>query len=145
MGDITNELVRHFLIETSAKGVRLKGCPNEPYFGELLILINTTHIHFSVYITVQKCVCVLLHLTVLRVCVSPVYVCDYVCACVCVCPMCVIMCVLACVCVCPMCVIMCVLVCVSVFPLDRLSVCVGVPALHDTPGSPMQANDPDPR
>lgn len=33
VGDITNELVRHFLIETSAKGVRLKGCPNEPYFG----------------------------------------------------------------------------------------------------------------
>lgn len=34
VGDITNELVRHFLIETSAKGVRLKGCPNEPYFGK---------------------------------------------------------------------------------------------------------------
>uniref|UniRef100_A0A672GBX0 SH2 domain-containing protein n=1 Tax=Salarias fasciatus TaxID=181472 RepID=A0A672GBX0_SALFA len=34
VGDMTNELVRHFLIETSAKGVRLKGCPNEPYFGE---------------------------------------------------------------------------------------------------------------
>lgn len=34
VGDLTNELVRHFLIETSAKGVRLKGCPNEPYFGE---------------------------------------------------------------------------------------------------------------
>lgn len=36
VGDVTNELVRHFLIETSAKGVRLKGCPNEPYFGECL-------------------------------------------------------------------------------------------------------------
>lgn len=34
VGDVTNELVRHFLIETSAKGVRLKGCPNEPYFGK---------------------------------------------------------------------------------------------------------------
>lgn len=34
VGDITSELVRHFLIETSPKGVRLKGCPNEPYFGE---------------------------------------------------------------------------------------------------------------
>lgn len=33
-GDITNELVRHFLIESSPKGVRLKGCPNEPYFGQ---------------------------------------------------------------------------------------------------------------
>lgn len=36
VGDLTTELVRHFLIETSAKGVRLKGCPNEPYFGECL-------------------------------------------------------------------------------------------------------------
>lgn len=34
VGDITSELVRHFLIETSPKGVKLKGCPNEPYFGE---------------------------------------------------------------------------------------------------------------
>lgn len=34
---MTNELVRHFLIETSSKGVRLKGCPNEPYFGGLVI------------------------------------------------------------------------------------------------------------
>lgn len=33
-GDITNELVRHFLIETSPRGVKLKGCPNEPNFGE---------------------------------------------------------------------------------------------------------------
>lgn len=33
-GDINNELVRHFLIESSSKGVKLKGCPNEPYFGK---------------------------------------------------------------------------------------------------------------
>ncbi|KTG05965.1 hypothetical protein cypCar_00041546 [Cyprinus carpio] len=39
VGDITNELVRHFLIETGAKGVRLKGCPNEPYFGCLSALV----------------------------------------------------------------------------------------------------------
>uniref|UniRef100_A0A672GXV6 SH2 domain-containing protein n=1 Tax=Salarias fasciatus TaxID=181472 RepID=A0A672GXV6_SALFA len=39
LGDMTNELVRHFLIETSAKGVRLKGCPNEPYFGCLSALV----------------------------------------------------------------------------------------------------------
>uniref|UniRef100_A0A8C4IWR8 Tensin n=1 Tax=Dicentrarchus labrax TaxID=13489 RepID=A0A8C4IWR8_DICLA len=39
VGDMTNELVRHFLIETSAKGVRLKGCPNEPYFGCLSALV----------------------------------------------------------------------------------------------------------
>lgn len=35
-GDMSNELVRHFLIECTQKGVRLKGCPNEPYFGEFL-------------------------------------------------------------------------------------------------------------
>uniref|UniRef100_A0A1A7XT07 Tensin 1 n=1 Tax=Iconisemion striatum TaxID=60296 RepID=A0A1A7XT07_9TELE len=38
-GDTTNELVRHFLIESSAKGVKLKGCPNEPYFGCLSALV----------------------------------------------------------------------------------------------------------
>lgn len=38
LGDITNELVRHFLIETSAKGVKLKGCPNEPYFGQSIFI-----------------------------------------------------------------------------------------------------------
>uniref|UniRef100_A0A667YQS5 Tensin 1 n=1 Tax=Myripristis murdjan TaxID=586833 RepID=A0A667YQS5_9TELE len=37
-GDI-NELVRHFLIESSPKGVKLKGCPNEPYFGCLSALV----------------------------------------------------------------------------------------------------------
>ncbi|KAM6177951.1 tensin-3 [Rhynchocyon petersi] len=38
-GDLTNELVRHFLIECTPKGVRLKGCPNEPYFGSLTALV----------------------------------------------------------------------------------------------------------
>ncbi|XP_063160295.1 tensin-3 isoform X5 [Candoia aspera] len=38
-GDISNELVRHFLIECTHKGVRLKGCPNEPYFGSLTALV----------------------------------------------------------------------------------------------------------
>ncbi|PKU39564.1 tensin-3 isoform x3 [Limosa lapponica baueri] len=33
VGDLSNELVRHFLIEWTHKGVRLKGCPNEPYFA----------------------------------------------------------------------------------------------------------------
>ncbi|TSK92936.1 Tensin-1 [Bagarius yarrelli] len=37
--DLTTELVRHFLIETSPKGVKLKGCPNEPYFGCLSALV----------------------------------------------------------------------------------------------------------
>ena len=35
-GDLANELVRHFLIECTSKGVRLKGCSNEPYFVEWL-------------------------------------------------------------------------------------------------------------
>ncbi|XP_061686587.1 tensin-1 isoform X1 [Syngnathoides biaculeatus] len=39
VADMTSELVRHFLIETSPKGVRLKGCPNEPYFGCLSALV----------------------------------------------------------------------------------------------------------
>nr|DBA24709.1 TPA: hypothetical protein GDO54_012331 [Pyxicephalus adspersus] len=39
VSDMTNELVRHFLIECVQKGVRLKGCPNEPYFGSLTALI----------------------------------------------------------------------------------------------------------
>uniref|UniRef100_A0A3Q2GMI3 PTB domain-containing protein n=1 Tax=Cyprinodon variegatus TaxID=28743 RepID=A0A3Q2GMI3_CYPVA len=30
---MSSELVRHFLIECTPKGVRLKGCPNEPYFS----------------------------------------------------------------------------------------------------------------
>ncbi|KAM8933645.1 tensin-1 isoform 2-T2 [Pelodytes ibericus] len=37
--DASNELVRHFLIETSPRGVKLKGCPNEPYFGCLSALV----------------------------------------------------------------------------------------------------------
>ncbi|XP_067119437.1 tensin-1-like isoform X5 [Centruroides vittatus] len=38
-GDISNELVRHFLIEPSSKGVRLKGNPFEPIFGSLSALV----------------------------------------------------------------------------------------------------------
>ena len=38
-GDPASELVRHFLIETTSKGVRLKGCPNEPTFGSLSALV----------------------------------------------------------------------------------------------------------
>lgn len=29
------QLVRHFLIETGPRGVKIKGCQNEPHFGEL--------------------------------------------------------------------------------------------------------------
>ncbi|XP_033855696.3 tensin-3-like isoform X1 [Acipenser ruthenus] len=39
VGDLSSELVRHFLIECTQKGVRLKGCPNEPYFGSLTALV----------------------------------------------------------------------------------------------------------
>ncbi|XP_047740539.1 tensin-1 isoform X3 [Hyalella azteca] len=38
-GDPANELVRHFLIEPTARGVRLKGCSNEPVFGSLSALV----------------------------------------------------------------------------------------------------------
>ena len=34
--DLDNELVRHFLIETTKKGVRLKGYNDEPIFGKYL-------------------------------------------------------------------------------------------------------------
>lgn len=37
--DLESELVRHFLIEPTSKGVRLKGCANEPVFGSLTALI----------------------------------------------------------------------------------------------------------
>lgn len=36
--DPLNELVRHFLIEPTTKGVRIKGCYNEPIFGSLAAL-----------------------------------------------------------------------------------------------------------
>lgn len=32
--DPASELVRHFLIEPTPKGVRLRGCSNEPVFGK---------------------------------------------------------------------------------------------------------------
>jgi len=35
--DPSAELVRHFLIEPTSKGVRIKGCSNEPVFGNLTI------------------------------------------------------------------------------------------------------------
>lgn len=33
-GDPLEQLVRHFLIETGARGVKIKGCQNESYFGK---------------------------------------------------------------------------------------------------------------
>ncbi|KAM9792543.1 tensin-4-like [Neosynchiropus ocellatus] len=38
-GESGSELIRHFLIESSAKGVRVKGSSREPYFGSLSALV----------------------------------------------------------------------------------------------------------
>ena len=37
--NLEDELIRHYLIEPSMRGVRLKGCANEPVFGSLSALI----------------------------------------------------------------------------------------------------------
>ncbi|XP_051563576.1 tensin-2 isoform X2 [Myxocyprinus asiaticus] len=39
MGSPQEQLVRHFLIESGAKGVKIKGCQNETYFGSLSALV----------------------------------------------------------------------------------------------------------
>ncbi|XP_073671322.1 tensin-2 isoform X2 [Paramisgurnus dabryanus] len=39
MGNTQEQLVRHFLIESGAKGVKIKGCQNETYFGSLSALV----------------------------------------------------------------------------------------------------------
>lgn len=38
-GDLLEQLVRHFLIETGPRGVKIKGCQNESYFGSLSALV----------------------------------------------------------------------------------------------------------
>ncbi|XP_062453137.1 tensin-2-like isoform X3 [Rhea pennata] len=38
-GDPQEQLVRHFLIETGPRGVKIKGCQNEPHFGSLPALV----------------------------------------------------------------------------------------------------------
>ncbi|KAM6942112.1 tensin-4-like [Lycodopsis pacificus] len=38
-GESSSDLIRHFLIESSAKGVRIKGSSQEPYFGNLSALV----------------------------------------------------------------------------------------------------------
>ncbi|XP_029450911.1 tensin-2 isoform X3 [Rhinatrema bivittatum] len=38
-GDPMEQLVRHFLIETGPKGVKIKGCQDEPHFGSLPALV----------------------------------------------------------------------------------------------------------
>lgn len=37
--DKSDELIRHYLIEPTSRGVRLKGCPNEPVFTSLSALV----------------------------------------------------------------------------------------------------------
>ncbi|XP_061688105.1 tensin-2-like [Syngnathoides biaculeatus] len=37
--DVLEQLVRHFLIETGPRGVKIKGCQNESYFGSLSALV----------------------------------------------------------------------------------------------------------
>uniref|UniRef100_A0A8C6Q5W2 Tensin 2a n=1 Tax=Nothobranchius furzeri TaxID=105023 RepID=A0A8C6Q5W2_NOTFU len=39
INDPLEQLVRHFLIETGPRGVKIKGCQNEPYFGSLSALV----------------------------------------------------------------------------------------------------------
>uniref|UniRef100_A0A8D2CL42 Tensin 4 n=1 Tax=Sciurus vulgaris TaxID=55149 RepID=A0A8D2CL42_SCIVU len=39
-GEDSNDLIRHFLIESSAKGVHLKGADEEPYFGSLSAFVR---------------------------------------------------------------------------------------------------------
>lgn len=42
----STELVRHFLIEPTSRGVRLKGCANEPVFSKFrLILVQVFQIY----------------------------------------------------------------------------------------------------
>lgn len=59
-GSTQEQLVRHFLIESGAKGVKIKGCQNETYFGEInniipglstLFLHATTAFLIMVYIS----------------------------------------------------------------------------------------------
>ncbi|KAM4594721.1 tensin-4-like isoform 1-T1 [Fundulus diaphanus] len=38
-GESSSDLIRHFLIESSAKGVRIRGSSQEPYFGSLPALV----------------------------------------------------------------------------------------------------------
>lgn len=38
-GNPQEQLVRHFLIESGAKGVKIKGCQNETYFGETKMIM----------------------------------------------------------------------------------------------------------
>ncbi|KAM8913844.1 tensin-2-like isoform 3-T3 [Spinachia spinachia] len=44
-GDPLEQLVRHFLIETGPRGVKIKGCQNESYFGQLC---GRQHFHYKV-------------------------------------------------------------------------------------------------
>uniref|UniRef100_A0A673JRA4 Tensin-3-like n=1 Tax=Sinocyclocheilus rhinocerous TaxID=307959 RepID=A0A673JRA4_9TELE len=57
--DLSSELVRHFLIECSPRGVRLKGCPNEPYFGKFIRPVTDSYCCVT-HSLILVCVCVCL-------------------------------------------------------------------------------------
>lgn len=40
VSDPANELVRHFLIEPTSRGVKLKGCSNEPVFSKFTHVLS---------------------------------------------------------------------------------------------------------
>lgn len=51
LSDPSTELVRHFLIEPTSRGVRLKGCANEPVFSKLQHnekSVNTNNNNFTI-------------------------------------------------------------------------------------------------
>uniref|UniRef100_A0A669ET13 Tensin-2 n=1 Tax=Oreochromis niloticus TaxID=8128 RepID=A0A669ET13_ORENI len=52
VSDPLEQLVRHFLIETSPRGVKIKGCQNEPYFGTF----HSIHFQLEMGITVHLAV-----------------------------------------------------------------------------------------
>lgn len=47
VGDDGGELIRHFLIESSAKGVHLKGADEEPYFGKKICPVFVSIPHYK--------------------------------------------------------------------------------------------------
>ena len=65
-GDPQADLVRHFLIEPTPKGVRLRGCSNEPVFGKFKIKL------FGLNYLIHHCR--LLLLLFLNSCLKRVYV-----------------------------------------------------------------------
>lgn len=53
LSDPSTELVRHFLIEPTSRGVRLKGCANEPVFSKLQHNVKSVNINNNNF-TIKK-------------------------------------------------------------------------------------------